>query len=428
MLFFDGRCPKVPNSAEQPGDGPSTPFSPGPTPPQPYKTQAFSSEPGPNAVVPHADRPTFPMVGDGLDKWCAQAELPSSIAICSDPELRALVIERQHAFDEARSRLSRDKRKALLVDQNGWVRSYPRICGLADAPPSLPLAPTIKDCMAQAGRARIAYLKAYGGTSPADTETGPARVAENSPPAQPETVSKKFRCRDPNTNFVYERSEPCARGDVTLSGPPSISNEQAAQSREPEQPTQNWQDWDASSGSSPAPNSLLAQWGRLNQQLDYVREHPPDAGYGGGGRCTYDPVVPRSQADAEWCRTKDQLEASLASLENRLKEQNWCRFQARTTWFPCNQVVNETEALAQFSEQDREFYAQQFIRAETVTVREMPGAPLSTVVKFSGGLLDPCRDPKVEGINCALTVRQRMDLLSQIVNYYNSLIPHYTLH
>ena len=242
--------PKVPNSAEQPGDGPSTPFSPGPTPPQPYKTQAFSSEPGPNAVVSHADRPTFPMVGDGLDKWCAQAELPSSIAICSDPELRALVIERQHAFDQARSRLSRDRRKALLADQNSWVRSYPRICGLADAPPSLPLAPTIKDCMAQAGRARIAYLKAYGGTSPASTETGPARIAENSPPVQPETVSKQFRCRDPNTNFVYERSEPCARGDVTLSGPPSISNEQAAQSREPEQPTQNWQDWDGSSGQT----------------------------------------------------------------------------------------------------------------------------------------------------------------------------------
>jgi uncharacterized protein len=97
------------------------------------------------------------VLGDTLDEWCAKVSLPSSIALCSDRELRALAIERQHAFDEARTRLTPDQQRALLADQNGWVRSYARACGLSqDAPPSLPLAPAIKNCMAEAGRARIA--------------------------------------------------------------------------------------------------------------------------------------------------------------------------------------------------------------------------------------------------------------------------------
>jgi hypothetical protein len=43
-----------------------------------------------------------PVRADVLDGWCAQAKLPSSIAICSDPDPRNLAIERQHAFDAAR--------------------------------------------------------------------------------------------------------------------------------------------------------------------------------------------------------------------------------------------------------------------------------------------------------------------------------------
>jgi len=98
-----------------------------------------------------------------LDEWCAQVTLPASIAICSDPDLRVLAIERQRAFDEARARVGGSGYGVLLTDQKGWVASYVRNCGVAsDAPPRLPLAPEIKDCMAQAGRTRIAYLKAYG--------------------------------------------------------------------------------------------------------------------------------------------------------------------------------------------------------------------------------------------------------------------------
>jgi hypothetical protein len=116
-----------------------------------------------------------------LAEWCRTAKLPSSIAICSEPELRWLTVERQHAFDERREKLNPDQRKALLADQNDWVKSYAKACGLpADAPPSLPLVPEIKNCMAEAGRARISYLKAYTappsgsapGTAPSSDSSG----------------------------------------------------------------------------------------------------------------------------------------------------------------------------------------------------------------------------------------------------------------
>jgi|SRR6266404_5045004 len=74
-----------------------------------------------------------------LDAWCAQAKQPSSIGLCSDPELRELAIERNHAFEAARARLSPEAYSALLRDQKGWVRSYSTACGINEiAPPVLP--------------------------------------------------------------------------------------------------------------------------------------------------------------------------------------------------------------------------------------------------------------------------------------------------
>jgi uncharacterized protein YecT (DUF1311 family) len=108
-----------------------------------------------------------PALADPMDDWCKTVKLPSSIAICSDPELRALTTERAQAFNEARWGLDPRQDKALLADQTAWVKLYPLKCGLAkDTTPALPLAPAIKDCMAEAGRARIAYLRAYALTRP----------------------------------------------------------------------------------------------------------------------------------------------------------------------------------------------------------------------------------------------------------------------
>jgi uncharacterized protein len=112
-----------------------------------------------------------------LDEWCAQVTVPSSIAICSDPWLRALAIERQHAFDEARARVGEARYTALLADQKAWVATYPRSCGvMSDVSPPLPLPAQVRDCMASAGRARIDYLKAYD-ISPSSQSVSISRTA-----------------------------------------------------------------------------------------------------------------------------------------------------------------------------------------------------------------------------------------------------------
>jgi hypothetical protein len=210
-----------------------------------------ATQPSPLVGQPTPLLPTtpnrFPVLGDTLDDWCKTVQLPSSIAICSDRELRALTLERQQAFDEATARLNTEQQKTLLADQNSRVKSYAAACGLSqDFAPSLPLAPSVKECMAQAGRARIAYLRDATalGASPALSAPQPPSTAENGAPGKStKTLTKtqpigtasptkieaspgnspvpigdeQYRCRDQNTNFVYERREPCAKGDETLS-------------------------------------------------------------------------------------------------------------------------------------------------------------------------------------------------------------------
>lgn len=121
----------------------------------------------------------FAPLGDGLDDLCGTATSPRTIALCSDRDLRAITVERQRAFDEARARLNPDQQKALLTDQSGWVKSYANACGLAeDTPPALPLAPRIKSCMARAGLERIAYLQTYAGAAPPATKSSSTNSEE----------------------------------------------------------------------------------------------------------------------------------------------------------------------------------------------------------------------------------------------------------
>jgi uncharacterized protein YecT (DUF1311 family) len=131
-----------------------------------------------------------------LDDWCLQsAKLPSSIALCSDSELRELAIQRNHAFEAARARLSVDAYDALQRDQKGWVHSYSTACGISETiPPILPLPAQMLECMKRAGRSRVEYLWNYlGGTpnaspaKPADIVVPTARYV--SPPPAP-------RCQD----------------------------------------------------------------------------------------------------------------------------------------------------------------------------------------------------------------------------------------
>jgi hypothetical protein len=83
-----------------------------------------------------------------------------------DPELRALALERNKAYYDALARLDSGASAALFDDQTAWGGSYPLACGITSKFTStFPLPPQIKKCMVRAGRARLAYLKAYSGAS-----------------------------------------------------------------------------------------------------------------------------------------------------------------------------------------------------------------------------------------------------------------------
>ncbi|HJU20473.1 MAG TPA: peptidoglycan-binding protein [Stellaceae bacterium] len=94
---------------------------------------------------------------------CANATLPSSIVICSDPELQRLADERQAAFNAARERLSKEQMEELFESQKAWVRSYATACGVPpDRLPPVPVPASVKECFKRAGAARVAYIRSYG--------------------------------------------------------------------------------------------------------------------------------------------------------------------------------------------------------------------------------------------------------------------------
>jgi predicted aspartyl protease len=93
---------------------------------------------------------------------CDKVKLPSSLVICSAPDLMVIADERTQVYHELWDRLDAAQREALKADQNRWVREYATACGVPpDLPPALPASPRVIECFKQAGRARIAYLRAY---------------------------------------------------------------------------------------------------------------------------------------------------------------------------------------------------------------------------------------------------------------------------
>ncbi|MBV8739158.1 MAG: retroviral-like aspartic protease family protein [Alphaproteobacteria bacterium] len=93
---------------------------------------------------------------------CDTVQLPSSLVICSDPELLAIADERAQVYRELWTRLDSGQREALETDQARWVREYATRCGVPpDISPQLPPPPSVVDCFKQAGRARIAFLRGY---------------------------------------------------------------------------------------------------------------------------------------------------------------------------------------------------------------------------------------------------------------------------
>jgi uncharacterized protein len=86
---------------------------------------------------------------------CAGVKLPSTIVICSDPELMRLADERQEAINEARGRIGEEQWPALWEDQKAWVRSYATACGVPpDRPPTIPAPASIRPTKSSTGRTR----------------------------------------------------------------------------------------------------------------------------------------------------------------------------------------------------------------------------------------------------------------------------------
>jgi uncharacterized protein YecT (DUF1311 family) len=124
-----------------------------------------------------------------MDEWCStDAHLPSSIAICSDPVLRELAVQRNRAFEAGRDRLSVNAYNALQQDQKGWVHSYSTACGLSQTiPPALSLQPQILECMKRSGQARVEYLWNYVGVNASAGSTKPD-VNASAGSAKPDAV------------------------------------------------------------------------------------------------------------------------------------------------------------------------------------------------------------------------------------------------
>lgn len=131
----------------------------------------------------------------GLNAWCAKAALPASIAICSDPELRRLAIERQHAYDKLRATLDDAGKARLLANQNAWVKAYSSECGVPQggAGPPLPLPSNIRYCMVGAAADRLKYFETQMGETSAAAATpivpsvaSPIKSVETAAAALPE--------------------------------------------------------------------------------------------------------------------------------------------------------------------------------------------------------------------------------------------------
>lgn len=92
--------------------------------------------------------------------WCTKATAPSSIVICSDPELRRMAVIRNKIFADARANLLQEEMGELSTDQQQWIHEYTAACGASvNGPPvNLPIPQDIIDCYKQAGRERIAEL------------------------------------------------------------------------------------------------------------------------------------------------------------------------------------------------------------------------------------------------------------------------------
>ena len=187
--------------------------------------EAEAVSPAPKPPADTGGLPTFQAPpsfarGDQLDEWCKGKTTAINFAVCSDDELRKLALERLRAFNEANARLPADQQKVLTADQNGWALSYPQACGFSTAtPPALPLASSVKECLADAGRKRLSYLRSYGLAAATDAPSPAAGATAN-----PATASASQAQALPPADSGSRDKSPTASAQI----PPAQQNEAAA--------------------------------------------------------------------------------------------------------------------------------------------------------------------------------------------------------
>jgi hypothetical protein len=97
------------------------------------------------------------------DRPCVQPRDPFVIALCSDPELRAVADRQQNTMMALWNRLSPEEQDKFRNEQLVWRDITARRCGV-DRPSPLPLSYETKDCLMQAEAGRVEVLQRYGQT------------------------------------------------------------------------------------------------------------------------------------------------------------------------------------------------------------------------------------------------------------------------
>src|SRR4051812_10023608 len=92
--------------------------------------------------------------------WCSKVTKPSNVVICSEPELRRLLIIRDKIFMDAKANFSPADVREMNAEQNNWVHEYTARCGAdIDGPPvRFPVRRDIIECFKREARERIAEL------------------------------------------------------------------------------------------------------------------------------------------------------------------------------------------------------------------------------------------------------------------------------
>src|ERR1700746_2139527 len=98
---------------------------------------------------------------------CVKPQDQFVVALCADPELRAIADQQRDAMMALWNRLSPEEQDKFRKEQIAWRDFTARRCRV-DQPSLQPLSAETKDCLRQTEAHRIEFLKHYGQT---DTPT-----------------------------------------------------------------------------------------------------------------------------------------------------------------------------------------------------------------------------------------------------------------